>query len=173
VIDANDVDKNVAPLCAFDSTQLGQRVGKELLRAEYLVAAPKRLDLRERFVERFYTDAHWVGVVDDPSLWAVIANIARNRFVHGNRPQGAHETARADRVADGLIDAVFFRRMYVGFHFVKRARHDRYNYKICTGERLFGRFICAVGKAAARESTDGLICLCCRKINVVEGYLAA
>ena len=137
MVHADNVYINLRALRLFHSAQLRDRLGKQLLRAEHLVAAAERLDFREHAVERIHADRHRICVVDNPRLGAIIADCARNHLIHRHRAQGAHNPARTGGIADRLINSVFLRRVDVGLHFVKCAGQNRNYDKIRAAERLF------------------------------------
>ena len=136
MVDTDDVDGDILTANALYAFHFLKRVGKQSLRTENLVATAVSADFGEFTVKRANADGHGVRIVDDPSLGAVFANVCGDLTHHGNGAERTEEAACARGVTNGLIDAVLFGCVNVGFHFVERAGQDRDDDEISARHRF-------------------------------------
>ena len=101
------------------------------------MAAAKSLNLREGVIQCLYTQAHRVGIIDNPGRRRIFLNVLCNFYKHGNSTQSTYDTTRSGRIPYRLINTKAFRRMYVNCHFIKATRQNRNHNKIRPGQSLF------------------------------------
>ena len=104
------------------------------LRARDLVAQPDRLDrrlARHRAAQR----GHRVGDVEHPRVGTELFHVAGDADEHGDVAQRAHDPARADGVADRLLDAVPLRDLEVVAHALEPAGGDGDDDVVGAGQR--------------------------------------
>ena len=105
VVDTQNIDHDIPAVDILDSGDFFADSLQYLLGAEYLMTAAKCLDLREGMVQNLYAQGHWVGVVDDPCLRAVLLDRISNVYEHWECTQRTDDSTRTCGVANGLIDA--------------------------------------------------------------------
>jgi hypothetical protein len=90
-----------------DAPALGGQRGEIVLGAVHLVADAHRVDRGVLLVQRPGADGHRVREVEHPGVGTLLADGGRHLAVLGDRSHRAQTAAGTDRVADGLVDAVF------------------------------------------------------------------
>ena len=92
---------------------------QNLLGSKHLMAAAKGFDTRKNLIQRFYTQGHGIGIVDDPGLRTVFPNGLSKLHEHRQCAQSAYHASRPRRIPYRLIDAKPLRQVYIRLHLVK------------------------------------------------------
>ena len=132
MIDPHHIDTDILSLRIFDLQDVLQCLSEKLLGSENLMTAAKSLDFREGTIQRLHTYGHGIGIINNPGLRAVFFNRTCNFFKHGYHAQRPDQPPGACCIPNRLVNAVFFRSVYIAFHFVKGAGNDGNNHEIRT-----------------------------------------
>ena len=177
MVDSCHIDQNIMPVFNFISGLLFINSLQHLLRAEYLVAAAKGLDLRENIVQCLYAKRHRIRVVDDPCIRAEAPDRLRNFHIHRNGTQRTDNSSGACRISDRLIAADTLRQMNIRFHLIKGSRQDGDDDKIAASQcALQGRIdlkfpVSLYIFPAHQVIADLLVYLSCLLIQVIQPHL--
>ena len=147
MVDAGDSGAQILASDIGDAFFGLQHGAEELLGSEDLVAAAEGPDGGKDFIERADAEGHGVGVIDDPGIRREVPDGFGDDNIHGDRAQGAHESAGTDGVAYGLPDADALRQVDVALHFPEGAGENGDHDKICAGEGFLQRIADLIGPA--------------------------
>ena len=179
VVDAGDGGVQFLPRDAGDAVLLFEHRAQQLLRAEHLVAAAEGLDAGEHVVQRAHAQRHGVGVVDDPGARRVRLDGLGDLDVHRDRAHGAHEAARAHRVAHRLPHAHALGQVDVAAHLLERAGEDGDHDEVRAGQGVLqrvGDLVFPAGdgvRVGADFIADDLVALGGGAVDVVQLHRAA
>ena len=108
--DVVDAGRQIVDVGDVLAENLGEMAGGVL----HAVAEPDRADFRRHPGERPHIDRHRVDVLQHQRVRADLFHVAGDRLEHGNGPQTAEDAADAERIGDGLPQAVALGHLEIG-----------------------------------------------------------